>query len=96
MARFHSLEWYKKHPEVIVRHHGERWSDLHIYVLRLLFNNQEPLHEMTRMLGRTEYGVLAQLHRQGLIWYNNHPGRAPIGYYRKGWGFKPYNGRDFR
>lgn len=68
MATFKSLEWYKKHPEIIVRHHKERWTDLQIHVLLLLFKNDESLHEMTHMLGRTEYGILSQLERQKMIW----------------------------
>jgi hypothetical protein len=68
MANFKSLEWYKKHPEIIVRHHGERWTDLQIHVLLLLFKQDESLYEMTHMLGRTEYGILSQLERQKMIW----------------------------
>ena len=34
-------------------------SDLHIHILLLLFKNGESLDEMTRMLGRTENGVIA-------------------------------------
>lgn len=95
MMVFKSLEWYKKHPEVIVRHHGERWSDLHIHVLLLLFKNGEPLDEMTRMLGRTETSVMAQLARQKMIWYDS----SSYNYYLRGpRGSIPslYNGKNFR
>lgn len=65
---FKPLAWYKKHPEIVARHHGERWSDLHIHILLLAFAAKESLHEMSRMLGRTEYGILSQLARQNMIW----------------------------
>ena len=70
--RYKNLEWYKRHPEVLVRHHGERWTELQIHVLKLLFRHNQPLSEMTRMLGRTDYGVLAQLSRQKLIWWDKN------------------------
>lgn len=106
MATYKSLDWYKKHPEVLVRHHGERWTDLHIHILLLCFANKESLHEMTRMLGRTENGVLAQLVRQKQIWCDasGRIGRRYSFYFRKpidnrsiiGYTQNPYNGKNFR
>lgn len=104
MAFFKSLDWYKKHPEVLVRHHGERWTDLHIHILLLCFANKESLYEMTRMLGRTENGVLAQLVRQKMLWCDasGRIGRRYSFYYRvpkipgtrQGYTQKLYNGKD--
>lgn len=91
MAIFKSIEWYKKHPEVVVRHHKEKWTDLQIHILLLLFKEKQSIHEMTRMLGRTEYGVLAQLLRQKMLWFDN---RNYNYYYSKS--YQPYNGKAFR
>lgn len=70
MSRFKTLDWYREHPEVLVRHHGQRWTVLHNEVLRLLFFDYQPLAEMTRMLGRTETAVMNQLSRLKLIWWD--------------------------
>jgi len=70
MQRYKTLDWYREHPEVLVRHHGQRWTKLHNEVLRLLFWDYQPLAEMTRMLGRTETAVMHQLCKQKLIWWD--------------------------
>ena len=91
MATFKSIEWYKKHPEVVVRHHKQKWTDLQIHILLLLFKEKQSIHEMTRMLGRTEYGVLAQLSRQKMLWFDNKNYNY---YYSKS--YQLYNGKNFR
>lgn len=71
MAKLKSIEWYKEHPEVLVRHHATRWTTLQIKVLIMLFEAKESLYEMTRMLGRTEYGIFYQLQKQKLVVYDS-------------------------
>ena len=90
--RYKNFEWYKNHPEVIARHHGERWTPLQIEVLKLGFKSKISLEEMTRMLGRTEYGILSQLQKQKLIWFDN---RAMV-YYKREKGYNLYDGRQYR
>lgn len=90
--QYKNLGWYKNHPEIIVRHHNERWSELHIHILVLLYNEKESLKEMTHLLGRTENGILGQLHRQKLIWFDKYT----MNYYKRGKTALRYNGKDYR
>ena len=90
--RYKNFEWYKNHPEVIARRGGERWTDLQIEVLKLCYESKVSLEEMTRMLGRTEYGVLSQLHKQKLIYFDN----VKMVYYKRGKGYNLYDGRSHR
>lgn len=67
---FKSAKWFVENPEVVIRHHRELWTELHLDILRRLFKTRQTLSEMTRMLGRTEYSILGQLAKQKLIWYD--------------------------